>query len=260
MYLKTPATDIGREKLPGALMQCATSLLFSQRGFTTFCIATVTSLQNQRGSHQPLLRLLGRASCTVCLGSRQRNMLLLICPLHYLILLKLQLGKPWLPTSRYGPAHTRTHELPELPETASNQRLFYLHNWNHAYSSFLLKSRRLLWEGSFTTTTVICTGPYHGSGPRCPQYFILELNSKPALQSSTSSKASLKTIGYPLPLWAERGSNIITVWRTGLTQRLIQHTMQVSNTKKSMTPEAQSRTKRKQNKLKKKKKAPQPKK
>lgn len=125
---ENPATDIGREKLSGALMQCAASLLCSQRGFTTFCIATVTSLQNQRGSHQPLLTRLGRATPTVCLGSRQRNTPLLICPLPYLILLKLQLGKPWLPTSKYGQAHTRTHELPELPETASNQRLFYLHN------------------------------------------------------------------------------------------------------------------------------------
>lgn len=91
-------------------------------------------------------------------------------------------------------------------------------------------------------------GPCHGSGLRCPLYFVLEINSKLALQSSTSANASLKTIRNLLPLEAELGSNIITVWRTGRTQRLIQYTMQVSNTNQSMTLEAWSGTTRKENK------------
>jgi len=72
--------------------------------------------------------------------------------------------------------------------------------------------------------TAICTGPHHGSGLHCPQYFIPETNSKPALRSPASAKASLKTTGNLLPLGAELGSDTITVWRTGQAQRLIQYT------------------------------------
>lgn len=78
-------------------------------------------------------------------------------------------------------------------------------------------------EGSSTNTTVTWIGPYHSSGCCSPQSFlkILAKNSKPALQSSTSAKASLKTTGNLLPLGTELGSNVIIVWRTGEKQRLI---------------------------------------
>lgn len=89
-----------------------------------------------------------------------------------------------------------------------NQRLFYLHDWNCVCSSFLLK-REAPAEWSFTTPMATCTGPYRVSGLHCPQYFILKINSKPALQSPTSAKASLKTIENLLPLGAGLGSNII---------------------------------------------------
>lgn len=61
----------------------------------------------------------GRDTSAVCLGITQRNIQLLISPLPYLILLK--------PPGDID-KHTTGHELPKLLETASNQRLFYLHD------------------------------------------------------------------------------------------------------------------------------------
>lgn len=152
----------------------------------------------------------GRDTSAVCSGSRQRNIQLLHSLLN-MVKCPACMGK-----------HTTGHKLPELLETASNQRLFYLH-YKVCTQPLPPEKETPSWEKDppplLQSHAQVAT---RAQGSAVPSNFLKFLkNSNPALQSSTSAKVSLTATGNLLPLGTELGSNVIMVWRTGQTQRLI---------------------------------------
>lgn len=144
---------------------------------TSFASQLLSTYRSKRLPHQPLLILLRRRDAPAGhLGSRHRNIQLCFL-LSLLDPAEALAGETLAPCKQVWAGTDPDTELSELLKTASNQRLFYLHNGNCAYSSFLLKTRHLLWDGTFTTTRVVCTGTYHGSGLPCPPYFILKMQA-----------------------------------------------------------------------------------
>lgn len=124
------------------------------KGLQTFCTAIIISLQNKRLPRWPFLMLhRGRDTSEVCLGSRQRNIQLLIS----LTLPELvETARLWASTQLDMSCQSFWRQLPTKGSFACVTRC--------AHNSFLLQRRHLVGEGSSTITTVTCTGPYHGSG------------------------------------------------------------------------------------------------
>lgn len=149
----------------------------------------------------------GRDTSAVCLGSRQRNIQLLLSLLNLL--------KCAACVGKYTTGH-------RLLETASNQRLFYLH-YKVCTQPLPPEKETPGWEKDppplLQSHAQVAT---RAQGSAVPSNFLKFLkNSNPALQSSTSAKVSLTATGNLLPLGTELGSNVIMVWRTGQTKRLI---------------------------------------